>query len=133
MANFTTTLNNPLTLFGLEDTNKWGAITWGVSKWGNGDNFLPLISVQKILQAQLVVLSETAPLTAINHLITINDSLICSGDMFDERLQDANGYYYNFGTSENLEDRPFVTYVEVGGNVTSYTTATNPVTVWSEQ
>lgn len=130
MADFSTNINNSVNLFGPQDTNKWGAITWGVHAWGYGKADLDA-SLNKLIANSLSLTNTVS--TDLNIGANISNSLSISGDLYSEYLQDSAGYFYATGNGSNLENRVFTSYNSLTDITTSFTTQPSVGTTWSEQ
>ncbi len=129
MTTFNKTITNSVNLFGPQDTNKWGAMTWGVDNWAYSQFDLPTI-IEKLITNSLSLDSLIDVFD--NHLITIDNAMILSGDMYVESLIDSNGYYKVFGVDTNAENRPLTSYNNLSDPATSYATLVDPGTTYTQ-
>ena len=126
MADFTITVTNTLDLFGGLPANKWGTVEWG-QNWGYGDIDL-ITTVYKLIDAGSIA-SDSTVANSLGK--TITNTLICSGDMYSEKLYDAAGYYIVFVKDSNAENRSLTSYSEINSGVGTYTQVSIPSTTWA--
>ncbi len=129
MTTFNQTITNSVNLFGPQDTNKWGAMIWGVDAWAYSQFDLPT-SIEKLITNSLSL--SDAVTTIVEHLITVTNSLSLTGDMYVESLIDSNGYYKVFGVDTNAENRPLTSYNNLSDPATSYATLVDPGTTYTQ-
>lgn len=130
MADFVKTISNNLNLFGPDRPNFWGSAVLGQDNWGYGNN--DLITVTYKVIGEVLSLADTLAIS-IGYIRTFTASLTLTAYMTDERLLDAAGYAYVFGTSANAENRPLTGYNRSTDITTTFTTLTNTTTTWTRQ
>lgn len=128
MADFTKTISNAISLYGGEQTSKWGTMTWG-QNWAFGSGELvtatgKLISNSITLDSSISVLKDIA--------VTISEALSILVDMGSEVLTDSRNWSKVWGSSTNAESRPGTSY-QTSGVTTVYSAVADVTTSWTEQ
>lgn len=101
MAFYSITVQNAtgLNIYGLAPTTKWGAATFGVSKWGEGSEDLDTIFIKQISES--VTPSDSVQLIFIKG---ISETLTVDSDAYFFSLYDSNGWNYVFHLPTNNAD-----------------------------
>lgn len=131
MADFAITVGNSVAVLGMGAPTLWGFFDWGTGFWGAGSN--PMVfAVDKALDAETLTLADSISKNTGRGVWA--ESIVTACEATDERLQDANGYYYVF-TKPTLDadERNVTSYTEDTPSVTSWASGTVTGPTWSEQ
>lgn len=126
MANFTITISNTLDIFGESPSSMWGAMTWGVDKWGDSSKNL-VRSIEKLVTNSF---STDSALTEKNPVKLISNSLSPTSETTSEGLTIGNYSYVFIKPTTQAEDRQSTTWTGTS-TTTSWTSGTNASTTWS--
>jgi len=128
LTDFTKTISNDINCFGIEPSNKWGAIDWG-DDWGEGANDL-------ICHVLRTISNSVTPSWDLNIRFTRTISLGSIAGLFDmgsQYLTDPNGYYRLFqGNVTDANERSSNVFAEQSDPDDNFTSLTAASTTWTE-
>lgn len=134
MADLAITISNSIDTFGPAPSTLWGTnapttMTWGASKWGEGT--ADLVSRFEKVFGQTVLLDSAVAISATFYM-TLANSVACDSETTGEGLSTGNGWDYVFvKPTTEAELRSITTYSSAAAAITTFTSGTIPVTVWS--
>lgn len=128
MADFNVTINETLNVLGIGPPSVWGELVWGVGFWGAGSLPVP-VSVTTIISQTFSLTDSFGPFDTDQ---TIDESMVLLGTNLSEELIDSDGYNYVFiGDTTNAENRSGSIFTQVASGTASWTSGTDPSTIWS--
>ncbi len=133
MADFTTTINESLFVYGVEDTNKWGTMLWS-DKWAFGNADL-LTNYYQVLDDSGAVntISLSDSVSDLSVFKVISETMTFADEFNEIHLKDAAGFSYTFTLpTDDIEDQASTSYSVVSEPSTSWSSSAEPSTTWSE-
>lgn len=150
MTAYSMTMSATLNTFGGAPTDKWGAYSWSVFKWGEGTNTIPKTIVMGVSPTNLSVGSTAAVNWRWVHLLaaetltptgatvnfqysrSVTDSLSLSNSLEHGYIQDSNNYFHVFPEGvTDLVSRSTPTWAQGGASAVTWTTGVAGSTTWS--
>lgn len=129
MADFTQTISNTVECWGGQAAQRWNSMVWGTNVWAFGDGALTLLLDYGQLVSNTVTVTDAYTKSPFK---LISNTMIVSGDLASETIQDGNGYFILFGEAKNAENRVRTTYTQIADQTSSYTTFVNTSTSWTQ-
>ena len=133
MADFTKTITNGISLFGMGPSTKWGenngyayTMVWGTTKWGES-SFTLVFNVEKLIEN-----SFTASNIVFNDYIKLmSNDLTIAEDLSSEKVSQGDWTYVVPPGVTEFEDRISTSFTCGSAQSSSYTCQVAGSTTWS--
>lgn len=130
MADFTKTITNSLSLFGVAPSDKWAVYSWSSFIWGEGTEDLET-RFTKNLTSETITLTDSYDISAQYNII-LAESLDFTSILAPQELSDGSGYFYVYPDNViEAEDRYSPSYTSLSANTQTWVSASLSSITWS--